>query len=295
MKEYLQAPEIRHPLSSQAQVNLELDLADDLLPVDCSPVHIRKCILNLTLNAIEAAGQQGTITISTQNRYIDKPLKGYDNVRRGEYAVLSVRDTGEGIAAQDLEHIFEPFYTKKVMGRSGTGLGLAVVWNTMQDHNGYIDVHTGPEGTCFELYFPSSRHETAATSAQTEEKIPVGRGEEVLVIDDEPAQRDIACALLSKLGYRARAVTGGEEAIEYLRDNSADILLLDMIMEPGINGRETCEHIIRMHPKQRAVIASGFSETEEVKRAQELGAGIFIRKPYTIASLGKAVRQELDS
>ncbi len=294
VKEYLQAPEIRHPLSSQTQVSLELDLADDLLPVDCSPIHIRKCILNLTLNAIEAAGQQGTITISTQNRYIDKPLKGYDNVRRGEYAVLSVRDTGEGIADQDLEHIFEPFYTKKVMGRSGTGLGLAVVWNTVQDHNGYIDVHTGPEGTCFELYFPSSRQETAITSTKTEEKIPVGRGEKILVIDDEPAQRDIACALLSRLGYRASAVAGGKEAIEYLRDNSADMLLLDMIMEPGINGRETYEQIISLHPGQRAVIASGFSETEEVKRAQELGAGIFIKKPYTLASLGKAIRQELD-
>jgi len=294
VKEYLQAPEIRRPLASQPGIQFELRLADDLLSIDCSPVHIRKCILNLTINAIEATGQQGSIIISTENRYIDKPLKGYDNVRQGEYAVLSVRDTGEGIAPQDIEHIFEPFYTKKVMGRSGTGLGLAVVWNTVQDHSGYIDVLTGPDGTCFELYFPASRREATEIPAEGTDEIPAGRGEAVLVIDDEPAQRAIACALLSRLGYRAHAVSGGDEAVEYLRENSADLLLLDMIMEPGMNGRQTYEQIITIHPGQRAVIASGFSETEEVRRAQELGAGIFIRKPYTMARLGKAVRLEID-
>ncbi len=294
IREYMATPEIRHPLASQSGIILDQNLSDDLLPIDCSPIHIRKCILNLTMNAIEATGRQGRITISTENRYIDKPLKGYDNVRQGEYTVLSVRDTGKGIAEQDLEHIFEPFYTKKVMGRSGTGLGLAVVWNTVQDHNGYIDVKTGPDGTCFDLYFPASRHEAALTAADSSQEIPEGRGESVLVIDDEPAQRDIACALLGRLGYRASAVSGGDEALEYLRKNSVDLLLLDMIMDPGMNGRQTYENIISIHPEQRAVIASGFSETEDVKRTQELGAGIFIRKPYTLARLGYAIRQELD-
>lgn len=290
--EYLKTPELRHPCSTNPDIIIKTELADDLLHIECSPVHIRKCILNLTLNAIEATGHSGTITISTENRYIDTRLRGYDNVRRGEYVVLSVKDTGKGITSQDLEHIFEPFYTKKVMGRSGTGLGLAVVWNTVQDHNGYIDVVTSPDGTCFEIYFPATRDIAEHAVDVDSINLPKGGGETVLVIDDEPYQRDIACALLKYLGYEPHAVTGGEEAVEFLKKSPVDLLLLDMIMTPGISGRQTYERIITMYPEQPAIIASGFSETEDVKYIQKLGAGQFIKKPYTLAQLGTAVKEE---
>jgi two-component system cell cycle sensor histidine kinase/response regulator CckA len=120
----------------------------------------------------------------------------YDDVKTGEYAVLAVSDDGAGIPSEDLERIFEPFYTKKVMGRSGTGLGLAVVWNVMQDHQGYIDVQSTENSTTFKLYFPITRE----AITDRESSIPIGHykgaGETILIVDDVETQREIACNML---------------------------------------------------------------------------------------------------
>ena len=121
----------------------------------------------------------------------------------------------------------------------------------------------------------------------------MGHGETVLVVDDITEQRDVASALLKKLGYKVHAVANGEEAVEYLRQNKADIIVLDMIMVPGIDGLETYQKILEINPKQKAVIVSGFSETDRVKEAQKLGAGAYIRKPYVMESIGMAIRNEL--
>lgn len=215
-------------------------------------------------------------------------------MRMGEYSVISVSDNGSGISPEDLERIFEPFYTKKVMGRTGTGLGLAVVWNTLQDHDGYINVKTSKKGTVFELYFPATREKLAVGRKAIPVKDYLGDGERVLVVDDEERQREIACGILTKLGYDAEAVSSGEEAVEYLKEQSVDLIVLDMIMPKGINGRETYEKIIKIHPGQKAIIASGFSETADVKKAQKLGAGKYIKKPYTIDKIGLAVKEELE-
>ena len=249
--------------------------------------------MNLVTNASESIESGGNIVISTMNRYLDEPLTGYENVRQGEYAVLTVSDNGSGISPDDLERIFEPFYTKKVMGRIGTGLGLAVVWNSVQNHDGYINVKSGKEGTIFELYFPITRDELTTDKEQTPLEDYVGFGERILVVDDEENQREIACGLLAKLGYSAEAVSSGEEAIEYLKEYSVDLIVLDMIMPKGINGRETYEEIIKINPNQKAIIASGFAETVDVKKAQELGAGKYIKKPYTLEKIGIAVKGEL--
>ena len=178
--------------------------------------------------------------------------------------------------------------------RSFKPFHMAVVWNTVQDHDGYIDVISGPKGTRFDLYFPASRE----TADVEKEDMPLtdlqGNSETILVIDDEPDQRIIACSLLSRLGYQPNAVASGEEAVVYLKKHAVGLLLLDMIMDPGMNGRETYEQIIALHPGQKAVIASGFTETDDVKKAQELGAGLFIKKPYTIDRLGQAVKMELE-
>ena len=122
----------------------------------------------------------------------------------------------------------------------------------------------------------------------------MGRGEKVLVVDDVKAQREIATAILNKIGYRATGVPSGEAALEYLSQNRADLLILDMIMDPGMDGLETYRQILEIHPGQKAVIASGFSETDRVAKAQRLGAGAYLKKPYTLESLGSAIRAELD-
>jgi len=249
--------------------------------------------MNLVSNASEAIEDSGNVTISTMNRYIDKPLRGYDEVNIGEYVVLSVSDNGSGISSNDFERIFEPFYTKKVMGRSGTGLGLAVAWNVVQDHKGYIGVTTDENGTTFELFFPITRGKLSGKDLAITIEGFKGDGETILVVDDAESQRDISCKMLEIFGYKTKAVSSGEEAVEYLKENAVDLILLDMIMDPGINGRETYERIIKIHPKQKAIIVSGYAETADVKKIQKLGAGKYIKKPLTLERLGLVIKEEL--
>jgi CheY-like chemotaxis protein len=236
----------------------------------------------------------GKVIITTKNQYIDHPIKGYDEVEEGDYVVLRVIDNGIGISAKDMERIFEPFYSKKVMGRSGTGLGMAVVWGTVKDHKGYIDVQsTDGKGTTFTLYFPITRMEISKDESSLSIEDYMGSGELILVVDDVEEQREIASEMLRKLGYSVESAASGEEAVEYMENNTTDLIILDMIMEPGINGRETYENIVKYHPNQKAIIASGFSKTDDVKKAQELGAGKYIKKPYILEKIGLAVRDEL--
>jgi CheY-like chemotaxis protein len=236
----------------------------------------------------------GKISISAENRYIDRPIRGYDNVDEGDYITLTVSDTGTGISPEDMESIFEPFYTKKVMGRSGTGLGMAVVWGTIKDHRGYIDVKSAKgKGTTFTLYFPVSRKDLPKDKSLLSIEDYMGKGELVLIVDDVAEQRDIASRILKRLGYSVRTVSSGEEAVDYMKDNSANLLLLDMIMDPGIDGYETYKRILKFHPNQRAIIVSGFSETKRVKEAQRLGAGIYVKKPYLLEKIGLAIKGEL--
>lgn len=180
------------------------------------------------------------------------------------------------------------------MGVSGTGLGMAVVWGAVQDHQGYIDVQSMPgEGATFTLYFPATaqRH----TQEQLEDLRQYrGKGEMILVVDDVKEQRIIAGDILRELGYLADAVASGEEAVEYLKKRTVDLLVLDMIMDPGIDGIETYRQALQIKPYQRAIIASGYSEYNRVELAMKLGVMMYLRKPYTIGGLAKVVRQELD-
>ena len=292
--DYLDSPEFTKLEQFHPTFTGKTNLDKDIFNIIGSPVHIIKVVMNLVSNASEAIEGSGNVTISTMNRYVDRPLRGYDDINIGEYAVLTVSDDGSGISSDDLERIFEPFYTKKVMGRSGTGLGLAVVWNIMQDHDGYININTSEKGTTFELYFPITRDEASDGGLSIPIEDYKGDGETILVVDDEENQRDISCKMLETLGYNTKAVSSGEEAVEYLKDNTADLILLDMIMDPGMNGRETYERVIKIHLKQKAVIVSGFSESDEVKAAQKLGAGRYIKKPFTLEKIGLAVKEELE-
>ncbi|HPX55654.1 MAG TPA: response regulator, partial [Syntrophales bacterium] len=267
-----------------------------LLNILGSPHQLGKTIMNLVSNAAEAMPKGGLMTIETRNRYLDRPVQGYDEVREGDYVVLSVSDTGEGISAYDIKRIFEPFYTKKVMGRSGgTGLGLSVVWGTVKDHNGYIDVRSVEgRGSAFTLYFPVTRDELAEAHTDVSMSEYMGRGESILIVDDVEAQRELAARMLEKLNYRVRTARSGEAAVEYLQDHRADLIVLDMIMDPGMDGLDTYRKIVEVHPRQKAVIVSGYSETDRVRRTQALGAGAYVKKPYLLETLGLAVRNELE-
>ncbi|MBN2062327.1 MAG: PAS domain S-box protein [Deltaproteobacteria bacterium] len=293
IKEYMTSPEFKKLKQYHPTVTIRTELNEELMVISGSPIHIRKIIMNLVSNASEAIEGRGNVTVSTMNRYVDRPVKGYEDVKRGEYAVLRVSDDGSGILSEYLDRIFEPFFTKKVMGRSGTGLGLAVVWNIVQDHEGYIDVSSNDNGTTFEVYFPIIRDKMLEKELPLSIEDYLGNGESILIVDDEETQRKINCKMLEKLGYKAKTVSSGEEAVLYLKEHSVDIILLDMIMDPGISGSETYKRILEIHPKQKAVLVSGYSETKEVKETQNLGAGIYIKKPLSLKKLGQAIKEEL--
>jgi len=292
--EYLKSPEFNQLQLFHQNVKFETDLNPGLLNISGSPVHLSKTVMNLISNASEAMPDGGLVTITTENEYIDRPVGNYETVKEGDYAVLKVQDNGIGISADDLGKIFEPFYTKKVMGRSGTGLGMAVVWGTVKDHNGYIDVQsTEGKGTTFRLYFPVTRETSGKDKPTLSVEVYLGNGEKILIVDDVVEQREIAFSLLKRLAYSPVTVSSGEEAVAYLKNNSVDLLVLDMIMDPGMDGFETYKKILQINPRQKAIIASGFSETDRVKEVQYLGAGVYIKKPYTIEKLGVAIRNEL--
>ena len=288
-------PEFENLCSSHPGVRFQTELAPDLLSIKGSASHLYKTVMNLLTNAAEAIPEGGTVTVTTGNRNLDRPVQGYDNVRAGDYAVLSVSDTGNGIAGDDMRHIFEPFYTKKVMGRSGTGLGLAVVWGTVKDHQAYIDVQSEPgKGATFTLYFPVTREALTTTPTAIPVEEYFGNDESILVVDDIREQRELAASMLGKLNYKVETAACGEAAVEVLKGRRVDLVVLDMIMDPGMDGLDTYRKIIETHPRQKAIIVSGFSETDRVLEAQSLGAGSYVRKPYIMEKLGLTVREELD-
>lgn len=297
--EFLGTPECgllrgRHP-----KISIITSFYGGVVPVLCSRSHIQKSIMNLMFNACEAIEEgSGTVCLGTDCRTLSEDEAQRLGLEAGAYAVLSVSDTGPGISAEQKEHLFEPFYTRKKMGRSGTGLGLTVVWNTVLDHKGAIDVKSSSPGAIFDLYLPLSK-----AISKLDDNSPVtpdiltecaGSGQRILIVDDELQQREIGRQFLELLNYRPLVAASGEEAVAMLRDTEVDLVLLDMIMDSGLNGCETYEQIVVMHPGQKALIVSGYTAHEEIAQALERGVGAILKKPYTLKQLAHVVQRELE-
>ncbi len=291
---YILSPESMKLTKTHPGVKIRLSIRENVKNIKGSPVHLAKLLMNLAYNAADAIEGEGEIVISLSNVYLDVPIANYDNVCEGDYICLSIKDSGTGIQPQDLAQIFEPFYTKKVLGRTGTGLGMPIVWNTVKDHQGYIDIKSGVGvGTEIRIFLPVT-HDALQQSQNEPDVLSLqGRNETILIVDDIEVQRKIASAILEKLNYQTRCVSGGVEALDFLQSQSVDLILLDMIMEPGINGLETCKRLFAIRPDSRVIIASGYADSEIVSEAMDLGALLYIKKPYSIVTLGSAVKNAL--
>lgn len=267
-------------------------LSPELMQANGSSAQLLRVVMNLITNAREAMGDSGTLTIRTEDCYLDMPILRYHGVEIGEYVKLSVSDTGCGIPAEIRDQIFDAFFTaRNRKRRRGAGLGLAIVQSVVTDHRGYVDLKSEVGvGTTFYVYLPVS-HQNVVETPRPELR---GGTESILVVDDDQLQREAASQMLKLLGYRVDAASSGESAINYLRDRKVDLLILDMVMPDGIDGTETYRRARQVRPGQRALIVSGFAETERVREAQALGAGSYVRKPVTLEKLARAVRQELD-
>ena len=293
IEQYRVSPECLSLQERYPQIQVGFSVSSDVANISCSPVHVKKCLHNLLLNGFEAIGTQGQCLVTVRMSMVGAQQADELQLAVGRYAVFEVSDSGPGISDRDLANIFEPFYTRKKMGRSGTGLGLAVVWNTMQDHQGTVVVRSGPQGTQFELYFPATAD--SVTEKWTDNSLDdcVGQGESILVVDDDPLQRAIASDFLQELSYHVRTAESGEVAVDMAERESFDLVLLDMIMDPGISGRETFERLRRINTCQKALIISGFSDSDDVLATLDCGASGFIKKPYALAELGRAIREVL--
>ncbi|MFH1686840.1 MAG: response regulator, partial [bacterium] len=289
---YLDSPSFRKLIASRPDVDLVVRLDRQLSTIVGSAPHLSKVVMNLIVNALDAMPNGGQLVVETSPMNLTKLLGGHDKVQPGDYTVLRIRDSGGGIAAEDLDKIFEPYYSKKKMGTSGSGLGLSVVYGIVKDHKGYYDIFSAPgQGAEFVLYFPVCGEEVE--SSPTVQEISGGT-ETILIVDDSTEQRELAAEILAGMGYQVTAAVNGTAAVASLKEHAVDLIVLDMIMETGFDGLDTFRELIKIRPGQKAIIASGFSQTERVDEVLRLGAGQYIRKPYTVQTLAAAVRCELD-
>lgn len=272
LEEYKQSLDYQQQIQAFPKITVQMDLDPQLNNTRFSSFHVTKCIINLIKNGVEAIESCGTIIIHTANRLLTETLHSYDTIPPGHYATLTVADTGKGISTLDLPHIFEPFYSRKQMGRrSGTGLGLTVIMHTMRDHCGFIDIRSSENGTVFELFFPIVRQEQLPEPTTIPLGLPLGKGEKILIVDDEESQREITTSILINLGYTPYTVETGEQAIQYIKQNPVDLLLLDMILNEDMNGYETFREIRQLIPDQKAIVASGFHNHPDKEKMRALG------------------------
>jgi CheY-like chemotaxis protein len=212
----------------------------------------------------------------------------------GDYVLLTVTDTGHGMDKETLKHLFEPFYTTKGVGR-GTGLGLSMVYGIVKSHDGYIFCDSAPgKGATFEIYLPVIEQKLEKEELK-EEKISMGGKETILLIDDEESIRDLGNQILNRFGYTVLTASDGESGLELYRKEKGkiDLVILDLIM-PGMGGRKCLEELLKMNPKVKVVIASGYSVDGPTKEALEVGAKNFVSKPYAMRQMLKVVREVLD-
>ncbi len=284
---------VRQFHSISQTISIETDLDDNLFNIRGGVSQIYRVLSNLISNAFDAMPNSGKLKIRTENFYADEISSKAGGVPKGEYVKLSVSDTGSGIPYEIMPKIFDPFFTTKTAeGVRGSGLGLSVVHSVIEDHGGFIDFESAPgEGTSFYIYFPITRESVEATATSG----AMGGSEKILIVDDDSTQREVARVLLSKLGYKTETADSGEQALKLMENHhDYDIVVLDMIMPGGMHGAETYEKMLELNSDQKAIIVSGYAESDQVNKAMKLGASAFIRKPVTIKLLGRTVRKALD-
>lgn len=285
---------LSHTIDPKISLSRTCKHVGTLISGDASQV--QNAILNLAINARDAMPNGGSLSITVdcykcfKKRITLPPFE----LSPGNYVRIKVQDTGCGIPKENLDRIFEPFFTTKTAGR-GTGLGLAAVYGTMQDHKGAVDIKSTPGiGTCFALYFPASEkaEEVSAVKKTTNTKLK-GQGT-ILVVDDEEIIRTLLCEILHDLGFETLSAQNGREAVELYAESHVIIraVILDIVM-PVMDGSETFSKIREINPEARIILSSGFMKSGSVEELAKQGAVSFLQKPYQQNSLRKVLLEAL--
>jgi two-component system cell cycle sensor histidine kinase/response regulator CckA len=263
--------------------------------VRADPGQLQQACLNLAINARDAMPAGGNLLIETfQVRLTEEYVRRRPDVTilPGEYAVLAVSDTGLGIDHSTIEHIFEPFFTTKSVGE-GTGLGLSTVYGIVKQSGGYIWVYSEPaQGSTFKLYFPVTS-DPAPPEPEQSTGAPRGRGERVLVVEDEEDVREVVTRALRDAGYAVLEAASGEAAIRLLNgQNRIDLLLTDMVLK-GISGRELAARVTRLQPDLPVIFISGYTDGEIARRGLLHPEAFFVQKPFSPDTIVRAVAGHL--
>ena len=276
-------------------IDIELNLSEDIAEINADPTQMQQVLMNLAVNARDAMPDGGKLTIETSSVSLDDDYCDFHvGVKPGQWVLLSVSDTGHGMDKATLDHIFEPFYTTKELGR-GTGLGLAMVYGIVNQHHGHITCYSEiGHGTTFKVYLPAVRGPEEPEPDQTA-IMPAFGSETILIVDDEEFVRDLGARILTKAGYTVLQATDGVEALEVyeLERSRISLVLLDLIM-PGKGGRECLKDLLKIDPQARVLVASGYSADASVRDCLALGAKGFVSKPFRIKELLRLVRSALD-
>jgi CheY-like chemotaxis protein len=282
------------------QIELALALKPGLPPVLGNAQQLEQVILNLVLNARDAIAAEGRITLASGRVEFDaRSLESRPWARPGEYLTLEVADTGEGMTPEVAGRVFDPFFTTKEPGR-GTGLGLAVAYSILKGHGGHIEARSEPgRGSRFTVYLPLGQAPAPeASSESAAEDPPPGRGETILVVDDEPQLREIASEMLQAFGYQTAGAANGREALELYQEALAQgqpfgLVLLDLAM-PVMDGHECFERLSALHPGAKVLVTTGHGgEPGEGGLLGGNSRGV-LRKPYNLTQLLSQVRRALD-
>jgi PAS domain S-box-containing protein len=273
-------------------IEIELHPGTRLWTVKADPAQIEQALLNLGINASDAMPDGGRLTIEIRNAVVKDMLAGQRNgIPAGNYVLVRVSDTGCGMSKETLDHIYEPFFTTKGIGK-GTGLGLASVYGIVKSHGGYINCESvSGKGTTFTIYLPAIETEDPDVVLSPSETPPNGGAETILVVDDVPDIRHLAMQMLQHFGYTVMTAASGEEAIELHLDRKSaiDLTILDLGM-PGIGGSRCLQELLAINPFAKILIASGYCSDDTVKNALKSGAAGFIGKPYQLPDLLSRVR-----
>jgi len=259
---------------------------------------LEQVVLNLAVNARDAMALGGKLTVEINPVNIgDDYLEGSPEGRAGKFVRLRVVDTGHGMNAATMARVFEPFFTTKEPGK-GTGLGLATVYGIVKQHDGWVEVASEVgKGTAFSVFFPASL-QTAATTRNSEALAAQmrGKGETILVVEDEQSVLAMGRMILQDCGYRILEAGSGAEALELWRQNrdSIQLLLTDMVMPNGLSGMELARQLVAEQPALKILFTSGYCVDEFDIGLFRKDTAMFLQKPYTRHTLAKAVRTSLD-
>jgi PAS domain S-box-containing protein len=265
-------------------ITIHQDLSENLMGIIADKGQLEQVLLNLFVNAADAMPKGGDLFLKTRNvSHKEIPSSGYV-INPGPYVMLTVADTGIGMAPKTIRRIFDPFFTTKKMGR-GTGLGLASAYGVVKSHGGYIEVESEPgKGSTFSVYLPATEAPTADRAAP-QMNLAAGGGR-ILLVDDEQAVLEITAQMIERLGYVVTQARSGREAIERFRESpdGFSLVILDMIM-PGMGGGEVFDQLKRIQPRVKVLLASGYSMQGQASEIMDRGCVGFIQKPFTLQDL----------